>query len=159
MGVKTVRRSRSLVSQYIPMLKQITTLALSGILACGVSALPASALPTPNENGDYGRTSHRYWKVVDPDPNGLNCRMGRYSYPAIASPRSDVTLDILNWSPVGTLDRGERFEIELGPAGFGILTDTRGKPWFYVRRSFGEYSTSCCFVRANSSFVVPVERP
>lgn len=139
------------------MLKQLQTIATAMVLILAGTPLAASALPKPNQQGDYSRTSHRHWMVVDPDPNGLNCRMGRYSYDRIISPRSDVPLNILNWPVVGTFSQGDRFQINLGPAGFGILTDTRGKPWFYVSRTDANGAPSNCFVRANNQFAIPVE--
>ena len=114
-------------------------------------------LPQPNESGDYQRTSHRYWQVVDSDPNGLNCRMGQHSIQQIQDPGSKVELDIDNWPVVGALKQGQDFEIYLGPSGLGVLYDKQLQPWFFVEKSEEESGPSNCFVRANSSFVMPVQ--
>lgn len=118
---------------------------------------PQVELPQPNEQGDYQRTSHRYWEVADPDPKGLNCRMGKYSIEQIQDPGSKVELDIDNWPVVGTLKPGQDFEIYLGPSGLGVLYDKQDQPWFFVEKSEGRGAPSNCFVRANSSFVRPVQ--
>ena len=39
-----------------------------------------SRLPQHDGNGDYRRSPHKIWKVVDRDPNGLNCRMSDMTY-------------------------------------------------------------------------------
>ncbi|NJK68604.1 MAG: hypothetical protein HC789_19125 [Microcoleus sp. CSU_2_2] len=114
-------------------------------------------LPQPKESGDYQRTSHRYWQVVDSDPNGLNCRMGQYSIQQIQDPGSKVELDIDNWPVVGALKQGQDFEIYLGPSGLGVLYDEQNQPWFFVEKSDDPGAPSNCFVRANSSFVQPVQ--
>jgi hypothetical protein len=118
---------------------------------------PQVELPQPNEKGDYQRTSHRYWEAADPDPNGLNCRMSGYSIEEIQNPGSKVDLDIGNWPVVGSLKQGQDFEIYLGPSGLGVLYDQKNKPWFFVQKSYDQGAPSNCFVRANSSFVKPVQ--
>jgi hypothetical protein len=126
------------------------------ILVATPTLVAATALPTPNRSGDYSRTSHTTWQVVDNDPNSLNCRMGRYSYEQIIDPRSTVVLNIASWPVAGTLKRGQNFEIEIGPAGLGMLYDNKMKPWIFVKRSFNRGAAKNCFVRANSRFVRPV---
>jgi len=121
-------------------------------------------LPQPRENGDFSRSSHNSWEVVDPDPNGLNCRMleGIENYDElIARDMTDrnFTFDIGNWPVVGTLERGQDFQIELGPAGFGVIYDTKDRPWIYVERTDEAGAPRNCFVRANSSFVRPIPIP
>ena len=114
-------------------------------------------LPQPNERGEYQRTSHRYWQVVDSDPNGLNCRMGTHSIEEIENPGSKIDLNIGSWPVVGTLKQGEEFEIYLGPSGLGVLYDKQHQPWFFVEKSQGIDGPANCFVRAHSSFVQPVQ--
>jgi hypothetical protein len=114
------------------------------------------SLPQPNENGDYRRSPHRNWKVVDVDPNGLNCRMIDMTYEELIDPGNDVELDIINWPVVGTLKQQQKFKINLGPAGFGVVYDTRQKPWIFVDQTFDDSSVNQCFVRANHKFVQPV---
>jgi hypothetical protein len=118
---------------------------------------PQVELPQANEQGDYQRTSHRYWQVVDSDPNGLNCRMGQYSIQQIQDPGSKVELDIDNWPVVGALKQGQDFEIYLGPSGLGVLYDEQNQPWFFVEKSDSPDGLNNCFVRAHSSFVKPVQ--
>lgn len=144
------------------MLKKFRPLAVATVLLCGATAVAASdlPLPTPNQQGDYMRAHHPYWMVVDPDPNGLNCRMGEYSYDEIIRSSYDGNSDVFeffNWPVVGTFSQGDRFQIHLGPAGFGRITDTRGKPWLYVTRTDANGAPSNCFVRGNTQFVIPVE--
>ncbi|MBE9160907.1 hypothetical protein [Tychonema sp. LEGE 06208] len=114
-------------------------------------------LPQPNEEGEYTRTSHQYWEVVDSDPNGLNCRMGSHSIREIEDPGSKIDLNIGSWPVVGTLKQGQNFEIYLGPSGLGVLYDDRHQPWFFVAKSEGVGGPSNCFVRARSSFVKPIQ--
>ncbi|MGC9526603.1 MAG: hypothetical protein ACP5D7_13800 [Limnospira sp.] len=121
-------------------------------------------LPQPGEGGDFSRSSHRTWEVVDPDPQGLNCRMieGIDSYDELLARDmgdQNFTFDIGNWPVVGTLEQGQDFQIELGPAGFGVIYDTEERPWIYVERTDETGAPSNCFVRANSSFVQPIPTP
>ena len=121
------------------------------------NSTPQVELPQPNERGEYSRTSHRYWKVVDSDPNGLNCRMGPHSIQEIEDPGSKVDLNIGSWPVVGTLKQGQKFEIYLGPSGLGVLYDDRHQPWFFVEKSDSSGGPRNCFVRARSSLVKPVQ--
>ena len=118
---------------------------------------PQAELPQPNERGEYSRTSHRYWQVVDSDPNGLNCRMGAHSIEEIEDPGSKVDLNIDSWPVVGSLKPGQEFEIYLGPSGLGVLYDKQHQPWFFVEKSQGMGGPRNCFVPARSSFVKPVQ--
>jgi hypothetical protein len=70
-----------------------------------------------------------------------------------------LTWDIGNWPVVGSLDQGQDFLIELGPAGFGVVYDSEQQPWIYVDRTDEAGTPSNCFVRANSRFVQPVATP
>jgi hypothetical protein len=140
------------------MQKRFVTILVSIFLVLGTAILVAAfPLPTPNSSGDYSRSPHTTWQVVDNDPKGLSCRMGKYSYEQIIDPRSSMRLNIVDWPVVGIFKRGQNFEIELGPAGFGILKDNRNKPWIFVKRSSDKGAPKNCFVRANSSFVRPVQ--
>ncbi len=114
-------------------------------------------LPQPNQRGEYSRTSHPYWEVVDTDPNGLNCRMGPHSIEEIEDPGSKIDLNIGSWPVVGTLKAGQKFEIYLGPSGLGVLYDSQHQPWFFVEKSEGTGGLSNCFVPARSSFVKPIQ--
>lgn len=113
-------------------------------------------LPKPLENGDYRRSSQTTWEAVNADSNGLNCHGLDLSYEELIDPRNSVKFDIQNWPVVGKLKQGQDFEINLGPAGFGVVYDTQQNPWIYVENLAGENGPSHCFVRANSRFVKPI---
>lgn len=123
-----------------------------------VNQAPQSELPKPNAQGDYQRTSHKYWQIVDPSGKGVTCRMGKSSIEQIQTPGNSVVLDIPNWPVIGTFKQGQNFEINSGPAGFGVLLDNNKQPWIYVEKSSVQGAPSKCFVRANSSSVKPVQK-
>jgi len=123
----------------------------------------APSLVATDGTGDYStRSSHLSWQVVDPDPNGLNCRMGEYGELEIfegapPTPDSDpreVVLDIGNWPPVATLQTGQQFKTRLNLGGWFNVYDLNNKPWMFVNESDG--GTAGCFVRANDQRVRPV---
>jgi hypothetical protein len=119
------------------MLKQIFKALPLTIASIGLAS-PIWALPSPNANGNYmpAREYHSTWRVVDPDPAGLNCR----THP-IGHPRGDRILARL---PAGT-----RIEA------IGRDRDTReialqnGNPWLNVRLNDG----TRCWVRAHRKYV------
>ncbi len=122
------------------------------------SPLPESPrpLPRPNPEGDFaGKLDHRRWIVVDPDPNGLNCRWSRevpqewYSPNAVWPPRR-----FQSWSVVKRLASSSPIVANGGPAGFVTIADERGLPWLKV--SLDDRSDSICLVRANNRFIQPV---
>lgn len=114
-----------------------------------------SVLPKTNEQGDYvGKSNHLDWQVVDPDPNGLNCRMGDRAIDEVWSPAAGA-LDINSWPVKGTLKLNQQFQAGVSPGGFVITFDAQQNPWIYVESSEGE-GTSDCFVRANEKFIQPV---
>ena len=106
-----------------------------------------SAYPQAGENGDYGIVNGNSgympweWEVVDPDPNGLNCRLEDRG-----KTRGN---DIYNFPIAYTIKPGDRFN------GVGISTDDRGLPWIWVGTSF---SRTRCWVRANTKYVRPVRK-
>ncbi|MBD2546208.1 hypothetical protein [Planktothricoides raciborskii] len=114
-------------------------------------AIAHDRYPGVDENGDYyiiggegGSYMPYVWEVVDPDPNGLNCRLmnRRQSNGTNGSGR-----DIYNFPVSHRFLAGE----ELPSAGINL--DDRGLPWVWVGTSA---TTSICFVRANTKFVRPV---
>ncbi len=115
------------------------------------------SIPQPNENGDYLRFQYTKWKVVEADPNGLNCRMSNKTYDELVDPRNNAKMDIGNWSVIGTLKQGQQFQVKLGPAGMGAVYDSKNKPWAFVEVTENA-STNQCFVRANQKFVEPVSQ-
>ncbi|MEB3278165.1 MAG: hypothetical protein VKK42_04495 [Lyngbya sp.] len=114
------------------------------------------SLPKPLKNGDFTRSSQTTWEAVNANSNGLNCHGLNLSYEELIDPRNSVKLDIENWPVVGQLKQGQNFEINLGPAGLGMVYDTKQKPWMYVENIVGENGPNHCFVRANSQFVKPI---
>ncbi|WP_159788971.1 hypothetical protein [Sodalinema gerasimenkoae] len=111
-------------------------------------ASASASRPVQDSNGDYHfpnrnrpRTSWE-WEVMDPDPNGLNCR---YLNRAQGSPTGGS--DIYNYPVSHTFEQGQRL---ISPQ---ISYDDRDLPWLWI----GASSTNhICFVRANSYFVRPV---
>ncbi len=127
----------------------LSLLAALCVIPLANAAIASIVPPRANENGNYGRTDHTDWRVVDPDPDGLNCRMGRYSIEQIHDVRSNVPMNIYNWNVVRRLPTGQYFEIDLTPGGYACYQDDRGLPWLYI----DAYN---CFVRANTAYVRPV---
>lgn len=111
-------------------------------------AVASESRPVMDNNGDYHPSDPNNphmswrWEVVDPDPNGLNCR---YLNRTEGSPTGSN--DFYNYPVSNTLMRGETFN---SPQ---IVYDDRNLPWLWVGSSATNH---ICFVRANSSFVRPV---
>ena len=135
-------------------IQTLTAAGLTLLWGAGATRLPqyradahtALAPAVADENGDYTRrTDQTHWQVVDPDPNGLNCRMAGTLEDYY---RSDTSPNILDFPVVATLESDLLFEVQATPAGWVNFGDDRGLPWFYVAERE-------CFVRANSSFIVP----
>ncbi|MCT7984275.1 hypothetical protein NG796_13310 [Laspinema sp. A4] len=115
-----------------------------------------SQFPHPDANGDYIRPNHHHWEVVDPDPNGLNCRMpaGCTFDDIMAYNCPEFTGNYLDYPIRGTLQVGQRFRGFFSNAG-GTFRDNRGLPWVFVGENY-DSNTRGCFVRANSNFVKPI---
>jgi hypothetical protein len=115
-------------------------------------------LPKPDSNGDYsGNVGHESWIVVDPDPNGLNCRWSEQISREWYAP--DVELpnrNISEWPVVRRFQKNtpsQYLTANLSPAGFATFTDELGNPWLKV--SIGS-NDQICLVRANAKYVQPV---
>ncbi|WP_254174363.1 hypothetical protein [Planktothrix pseudagardhii] len=114
-------------------------------------------LPQPQANGDYQRSPHSSWEATNPNAQGIDCRMlGNTPYEKLENPSNKTELNIENWPVVGQLKPGQDFEINLGPAGFGVVYDTKQQPWIYVEKTNETGAPSHCFVRANQRFVQPI---
>lgn len=114
-------------------------------------------LPRPLENGDYRRSPHSAWETTPSYAQGIDCRMlGNTNYSQLENPSNKTELNIESWPVVGKLNPGQDFEINLGPAGFGVVYDTKQKPWIYVEKTAQSGTPSNCFVRANRQFVQPI---
>ncbi|MGC9525444.1 MAG: hypothetical protein ACP5D7_07885 [Limnospira sp.] len=147
------------------MLKKLRVVGLIlilvvGSLFAGITApVAADSLPKPNDKGDYiGNSSHAYWQVVDPDPQGLNCRMGEQSIKEIWSPDNPGFPPIGSWPVVSTLSENEVFEGQLSYGGFVFTFDQNRDPWIFIKNK-SDGTPANCFVRANNLFVQPVEEP
>lgn len=144
--------------QSLSMLKSLQIGLPLACLGAAIALSPAVAqtsLPTVDRHGDYQRrTSHSQWVVVDPDPNGLNCRWSSAMPADWYSPAAPLpAFTILDWPVVRRFRQGTVLTANTTPAGFATVTDTRGKPWLKV--SIGP-NDQICLVRANAQFIRPV---
>ena len=127
------------------MLRRLLALSLiSSISAVPTAAVASAEIPRADANGNYYYVSEaRIWRVVDPDPDGLNCRSGPGT----------------NYSVVEVKRPGQNLYLASEHFGGGppyIEKDKRGLPWLKVDGGYESY----CFVRANTLFVEPTrERP
>lgn len=138
-------------------IKNLILLILGLILLLGYPPVwAANSLPQPNDRGDYGgNLNHLYWRVVDPDPEGLNCRMGQFSIQEVWSLDNSGYPQIGSWPPVTTLKKGEVFQAQRTYAGFVVTFDENLNPWIFIRNK-SDGTPANCFVRANSAFVQPI---
>lgn len=107
-------------------------------------------LPQPNANGDYLRTRHRQWRVVDPDPEGLNCRW----LEGVDQDRewdAYIDLEMMSWPVVVRFQAGTLLRASTRFNGWSIVTDNRGLPWLKVALG----NDRLCLVRANRRFIRP----
>jgi hypothetical protein len=120
-----------------------------------LSLLAHADLPKPDARGEYsGRTLHTHWKVVDPDPAGLNGRLSR----AFPQDYSDIRQEwpepkVSQWPVVATFLPGSRLTAKTGNLGVIRIQDPSGKTWLMVERPQG---TGFCFVRAHQSYIRPI---
>lgn len=132
----------------------ISTVLLLGTIAIAPTVLAQMPVPQPNAQGDYPRTSHLLWTVVDADPNGLNCRWSEEISDPWYSPGARFgDFNIADWAIVRRFWSGTVLNANRTPAGFTYIYDDRGFPWLKV--SLGDRD-EICLVRANQQFVVPV---
>ncbi|HEY9838792.1 MAG TPA: hypothetical protein V6D27_18055 [Vampirovibrionales bacterium] len=119
-------------------------------------AIATSVLPQTNAQGDYtGKSNHINWRVVDPDSNGLNCRMGDQPIDQVWNPSAGA-LNIGSWPVTGTLPPDSTFQAALSPGGFVLTFDSNNQPWIFVESSNGPEQTSNCFIRANTKYIEPL---
>lgn len=111
-------------------------------------------LPVADANGDFGRTSHQSWQVVDADPTGLNCRWSAAMPTDWYAPSAQFPDQRFSqWQVVRQFAAGTPLTANLAPAGFAVLYDEQQKPWLKV--SMGE-DEQICLVKANAAYVQPV---
>ncbi|MGG6270763.1 hypothetical protein ACQ4M3_39580 [Leptolyngbya sp. AN03gr2] len=124
----------------------------------------AIAVPIPDRNGDYTRSNaigHLGWRVIDPDENGLNCRMAkRFQHTDYASANAPDALydnfvhNIGEWSVVARFATGEMLQAQTAHVkNPNFLIDRQGKAWMAVLPQRGQ--SSMCFVRSNRRFIRP----
>jgi hypothetical protein len=119
----------------------------------------AQSLPEANAQGNYvSLSSHLYWQVVDPDPKGLNCRMGNASIEEIWNPDNPGFPTISSWPVAATFKPEEIFRAQVSYSGFVFTRDEQFLPWIFVKKKL-DGTPANCFVRANSSLIKPVEEP
>ncbi len=118
--------------------------------------IASSVVPQTNAQGDYtGKSNHINWRVVDPDPNGLNCRMGDRTIEQVWNPSAGA-LNIGSWPVIGTLPPDSTFQAALSPGGFILTFDSNNQPWIFVESSNGPEQTNNCFIRANTNYIEPL---
>lgn len=139
------------------MLKKFLVItALSLISSTALAQIP---LPRADRNGDYsGNVGHGKWIVVDPDPNGLNCRWSEQMPKDWYAPHAKFpNRNVGQWSIVRRFKKNtssQYLTANITPAGFATFTDELGKPWLKV--SIGS-NDQICLVRANVQYIRPVK--
>ncbi|BAI91037.1 hypothetical protein [Arthrospira platensis] len=151
---------RKIMLKKLPVLGLIIVLIAGLVFGVGTAGVLAdTSLPQPNDNGDYiGNSNHLYWQVVDPDPNGLNCRMGSESIKEVWNPEKSGFPRIINFPVVERLQTDEVFTGKLSYGGFIVTLDSDLKPWIYIEEK-ADATPANCFVRANDLFIKPIEKP
>ena len=146
------------MSKQFKTLRQLLILVLGLVFLFGTTSVwAANSLPQPNEKGDYvSKSDHLYWQVVDPDPNGLNCRMGEAPIEAIWSPDNPGFPAIGSWPAVTTLKPDEVFKAQLSYSGFVATFDQELQPWIFIKKK-QDGTPANCFVRANQTLIKPIE--
>lgn len=128
------------------------TLIVGSVMAvCGaitVGNLPAPAQMGPEYyTGSWPDTAGNFplrqayqgrWRVVDPDPNGLNCRA------SLPSPAGDIDV-------VTTFIQGDILQAIPRERGVTELVSVQDQTWLRVKLDAG----STCWVRANVQFLEP----
>jgi len=111
------------------------TTATIGITGISAQALPLQASgvqPQPDSRGNFHQVNWQSWRVVDRDPNGLNCRRG----PG------------MNHQIVRRLS----FLRPIAPASSNaVKLDKDRDPWVQVRLE----NNQTCFVRSHSAYILP----
>jgi hypothetical protein len=144
---------------------------------------PSSGFLIDSEGNYYTTPKKRglnsTWKVVDPDPQGLNCRMPRrfngkyfddrvdsrversdqdYADSVMEAILLDKTPDIGSWDVTTTIPQGKIIRA-FGQVGVRIQYDAQGQTWLPVYFSPNDRPISVknpainCFVRANQKFI------
>lgn len=144
------------MQKYSESVKTLAFFTLLGVLFSRVIA-QAQELPLPkaDANGNYmGNVGHYTWVVVDPDPNGLNCRWSNLMPADWYSPTGmRPIMTVKDWPVARRFRSGSILNANGTPAGFAVIYDDRGLPWLKV--SIGA-NDQICLVRANTQFIRPI---
>jgi len=127
----------------------IAILSSAAVAGFGLVASIAVANPGTDEHGNWLQNYEYYWRVVDPDPNGLNCRMRGTIGDILTIENRGYSLNFSSYWVRTTLPQGYEFRVGHMTGEGALMFDDRGLPWIYN-------SDDDCFVRANSHFVRPV---
>lgn len=131
-------------------LTPITTLFTTTVSVLGLSASVVMGNPGTDNYGNWISPNYEYyWRVVDSDPNGLNCRMRGTIEDILTIENRGYSLNFSSYWVRTTLPQGYEFRAGHMTREGALMFDDRGLPWLYN-------SDDDCFVRANSSFVRPV---
>lgn len=128
---------------------QVLALSVTLVLILANAVVTAQEEPKyysgawPNSAGDYPirRQYQGTWRVVDPDPQGLNCRNNIPPYAG----SEKIVARFLKGTEITLIQRGR--------GAFEIGEDKEGLPWLAVR-----LGNNICWVRANQQYVVPVKQ-
>ena len=123
----------------------------------------STAMPIPDDNGDYRVLHHRYWEVIDDDPAGLNGRLALNFPPAWFPPGNKVLKEsINNWPVIRRFRKGTILVSNAAPEGTEIFCEgeENGKSWLKVNlapKNTGSHGQEIlCFVRANNRYIRPI---
>jgi hypothetical protein len=122
-----------------------------------VAEIPtAQSRPTPqlNQAGDYSRTGHLRWIVVDSDTQGVNCRWSESMPSNWFSPSAHLPpMNVRQWGVVRQFSPNTVLTADQTPAGFVLIYDDRNLPWLKI--SIGD-NDRICLVRANQRYIRPI---
>jgi hypothetical protein len=132
--------------------------------ACAGESSTAN-FPKADKDGEFaGRIPYPLWRVVDPDPNGLNGRLAS-DFPRdwescnARWPKMDESM--YKWPVIRTFRKGSLLMGQMTNAGSVILTSFVGtgdkekkERWLFVK--FG-LNGEVCFVRAKTQYIEPVK--
>lgn len=138
---------------FVKSMKLKSCLSLSAVSILCAFSFGVDAVNPSTTADAYGNwqspAENNYWRVVDPDPQGLNCRMRGAIGDILALRERGVALAIGEFWTQVTLPEGYVFPGAHYSFNDALIYDDRGLPWVYN-------TDDECFVRANSAFIVPV---
>ena len=133
-------------------------------LFCGPVLAQRSDVPETDKDGNFRSTrmqgnrgvyQQTYWLVVDRDPAGLNCRLSRHSNQGLSLQRREVALQ-----------RGAIIKADHYASDDDAISIVEGQTWLrvivnqkemqYDARRQDRNKPYQCYVRANESFIAPI---